>query len=163
MIEFLVGLVAMLVLVGFLLQLSSLGRAQQETLTDARRAAGRLAFMPIDTPGDPAYIGEWRAGPDGRTYSRDDFHLPANQGAFLQTFTDPITTAPADEALMAALPHNPIGDLSGMTTPVNGFGLFSRRESEEIPLLPVVRHLLYRADSITLESEVWMPSLFGIY
>lgn len=162
-VEFLAGLVAILVLVGFMVQLASLGRAQQDTMTQARQSAGRLALGTIAIPDTPDYIRHWDPGPDARTYSRDDTFTLASQGNFLDAYSDPIVEDPADAALMGRLPHNPIGDLGQMTTPVNGFGLFSRRETEEVTLLPVVRHLLYRAESITLESEVWMPSVYGIY
>jgi hypothetical protein len=162
-VEFLAGLVAILVLTGFMIQLASLGRVQQDTMTQARQSAGRLALGTIAVPDTPDYIRHWEPGPDTRTYSRDDTFTHASQGNFLDDYTDPIVADPADAALMGRLPHNPIGDLGQMTTPVNGFGLFSRSETKDVELLPVVRHLLYRAESITVESEVWMPTVFGIY
>lgn len=163
LVEFLIGIVAVLVLTGFLVQWTQLARAHRDTMTEARRQAGRFALAGILVPSNPDYIRSWYPGEDNSTYSRDDYHRAGDQGAFRDIYTAPIAPVPAEATTMARVPHNPLQDLTDAGSPVNAFGLFSRRATDEVPLLPVVRHLLYRDESIRLESEVWMTANEGIY
>jgi len=163
LVEFLIGIVAVLVLTGFLVQWVQLARSHRDTMTEARRQAGRLALSGLQVPSNPDYIRSWYSGEDARTYSRDDYNRAGHQGAFLGVFTDPIAPAPPEATVMGRVSHNPVRDLANAGTPVNVFGLFSRRAADDVPLLPVVRHLLYRDESIFLESEVWMTANEGIY
>jgi hypothetical protein len=162
-VEFVIGIVAVLALTGFLVQWTQLTRAHRDTMTEARRQAGRLALSGILVPANPDYIRSWYPGEDASTYSRDDYHRAGHQGEFRGVFTAPIAPSSPEATVMGRVAHNPVRDLANAGTPVNVFGLFSRRAADDVPLLPVVRHLLYRDESIFLESEVWMTANEGIY
>ncbi|MCE9614532.1 MAG: pilus assembly protein [Lentisphaerae bacterium] len=163
MIEFIIGLVAMLALVAGLIQLVTLARTQLETMTEARRQAGRLALQSVGSPGTPDYIRYWDAGPDDRTYSRDDTFDLANASDFRRLFPDQAVANAADWSVMSAIPENPIADLHNGAPPEGVFGLVSSRVEEEVPLLPAVRHLLFSRDKVTVESKVWMTETAGFY
>ena len=160
--EFAVTIVAMLVVVAGLLQIGLLSRAHTQVMQDARTEAGLQAFTAAYTlplPG-PRYILDWTPGPDGRTYSRDD---------------EPNTTAPdAISAGVVQYAHPadlarqvPDNQLSPMQASLNVLPAFAlvhgHKESDSIPLYPVVRRLLYNRDSITVEGDAWLVWTGGIY
>ncbi len=161
--EFLIGIVAFLALTAGLLQLVLIANAHLDAMNEARQDAGRLALLPLLSPDTPDYIRQWNAGDDDRTYSRDDAFNHANAQSFRDIYTEQMAGATADWAVMGAIPGNPIDDLRSAPEPVNAFGLVSASETRDVPLLPAVRHLLYRADQIDIESKVWMTSTYGIY
>lgn len=163
MVEFIIGLVAILSLFAFLVQFVSLSQAHLNTMAEARRQAGRLSLAGLPTPDAPGYIRSWDEGDDHSRHTRDDHFTRANQAEFVSDYVSTIAPGPAEQAVMASMPHNPIGDLRHAAAPVDSFGLFSRREQQNVNLLPGVRDLLYHAGSIEIESEVWLTSTYGIY
>ena len=158
MLEFIVGIVGMLALLAGLLQLVTLANAHL-----ARRNAGRLALSNQLVRDNPDYIRTWHAGADERTYSRDDDYNHANPNVFRAYFPERVVGRPDDWRVMEAVPHNPIADIRDAPDPADAFGMVSDREYRNVPLLPAVRHLLYRADRLEIESEVWMTATYGIY
>lgn len=155
LVEMVVGLVAILVLVAGLLQLGQLARAHTAALMEARAEAGAFAMSPTFAQQAPApqYLYDWSAGEDGRTHSRDDRALYA--------LSDDVR----DDVLAHAKP-GPLGGYVGgnqvsaayeSEALLDSFRLVhGREESEDLPLFPVVRTLLYDAESIRLEADVWL-------
>jgi len=163
MVEFVVGLVAVLVLVGAILQLASLGYAQTRVTQDATRAASLAAML--DTYTDPApppmFVHQVSRGGDGKTYTRDDFRVQGDPDLIHREI---LAHAHADDIQAAVGSANIMSVAAADPTLVESFGLvrgYSLRSG--IPVIPVVRRLLYRADRIDMDQEVWSVWTQGLY
>lgn len=159
MVEFVVALVAIIVLTAGLLQFARISAAHTATAVEARREAGAYAIMAAPPFADPDYILDRTVGPDGAAYSRDDGHidaLPDNFYAKVVGYANPA-------ALNTRLPGNAVSRLYGRPFPQLEFGMTYGSDSKQVPLLPVIRSLVYRATDIELESEAWMIWTHGIY
>jgi hypothetical protein len=163
MVELIVGLVAILALFAGMLQLAKLSTAQTDTLSKAREEAGSLAMSTVPLSSDADYIKFWEKGPDDRRYSVDDTHTEGNSAAFVGTVVSKAARDNAAWGVLRSVPRNDILSLQSSPLPASQFGLVDGTESATIPLLPVVKHLLYDADSITVESKVWMPWMKELY
>ncbi len=163
MIEVMVGLVALIVLIAGLLQVASLTRARTDAMVAARDEAGGLAMLDAPISELPDYIYQIDAGPDGRTYSYDDETSTANPAAFDAVIVDQAVSEADEWEVLEALPTSPFADLHGSLAPAGAFGLLKGDASETVTLLPAVRSLLYRADEIDVECDVWMTWTRGIY
>jgi hypothetical protein len=84
MIELIIGLVAVLALFAGLVQISTLAKAQNDTLADARRRVGLWAISDTTIADSPDYIRHWSDGPDGSPYTADDTFDRASAPAFQQ-------------------------------------------------------------------------------
>ena len=163
MIEVMVGLVALIVLISGLLQVASLTRARTDAMAAAREEAGGLALLDAPVSDLPDYIYAIDAGADGRTYSYDDESSSANAAAFDATIVNRVVSNSSEWAVLDALPNSPFSDLHSSLTPAAAFGLVKGDASETVTLLPAVRSLLYRADEVDIECDVWMTWMRGIY
>jgi hypothetical protein len=163
MIELTVGLVGLLVVLGALLQIASLASARTDAMFRARREAGTRAMSGAPTASSAALIRSVEEGPDRSRFSADDTYTAAN-GA---TLFAPVLAASAGDAAqrlaLDAIPGNEVSALLDSPAPGTQLGLIEGRETVRVPLLPVVRNLLYDADEIELECSAWMPWARGIY
>jgi hypothetical protein len=161
LIELAAGLVVILVLVAGLLQIGILSRAHLDVVDLARERAGRRAlgeWYGTAAP-PPVFLRNWSQGTDGRPYTRDDLPLRGNPAAV----RDGIVRFGAPAALRVLAPGNAFSAAMDEDPLVTHFGLVgAREESLPIPLLPAVRTLIYRADSITLEATAWSVRLDGL-
>jgi hypothetical protein len=166
MIEVIVGLVAMVVLIAGLIQIVKLTRAQTEAMIDAREMVGALAFDDDPLSAFPGYIEDVEVGPDGRTYTGDDTTSDANAGEFDTRIVRRLVS-PDNEAnewdTLDALPSSAFTSLHESLAPSTEFGLLRGQASTTIPTDPAIRQLLYNADEIEVECEVWMTWTRGIY
>ncbi len=163
MIEVMVGLVTLIVLIAGLLQVASLTRARTDAMASARAKAATRALEISPFSEFPDYIHEISAGPDGRTYSHDDEANYADPELFDATIVNRAVSNSSEWAVLEAVPTNPFADLHGSLSPASAFGLLKGDASEPVTLIPAVRSLLYRADEIDVECEVWMTWTQGIY
>ncbi len=163
MVEFLVALVAVLALLAGLLQIMSLGIAHSTVMNNARRQAGERAISRSIVLDTPDYIREWQEGDDESRFSVDDEFSDADEGAFLSIIVDPAAGTPADWTVLDQLSDNELTILRFSPSTATRLGLVMGQDSETVPLLPAVKHLLFDADEIEVESTVWMPRTTGIY
>lgn len=163
MVEIVVGLLAMVVLIAGLLQISSLTRAQTDAMAAARQEVGTLLFGEHPVSALPDYIAAIGPGPDNRSYSYDDTSTSADPAAFQHVIMDQAVHDPADWDVLDTVPDNAFSALHDAAAPVNEFGLLKGDASETVSLIPAVRGLLYRADEIEVECDVWMTWTRGIY
>ncbi len=163
MIEVMVGLVALLVLVAGALQLASLTKAQTDTVTEAREEAGRRSLSDLPLSETPEYIRDIDAGADGRTYSYDDTTTRAGGGIFHDTITARAVSDPDQWSILDEAKNKSFSALNNAGSPIANFGLLKGSANRTVPLLPAVRSLIYRADEIDLESDVWSTWTKGVY
>lgn len=158
-VELVVALVVILVLCAGLLQISSLGVIRSGLMTDARREAGSEAMQPLPTFSAPAYIQDCTPGDDGTPYSKDDSYTSGDTADFINrsvSYSHPLV-------LDQHVPGNMFYDLVNSLVPQDLFGLTYGRSRETVPLLPVVRELLYASDTIEVEGKAWMTWTEGVY
>ncbi len=155
-VEFVVGLVAILILTAALLQIGTLVREDGRTLQKARAEAGAAAlgsayFAPV-SPG-PQYIRDWTVGPDGAAYTRDDRAVIGNAALL----SDGIVLHAKPDDLRRLVPDNPVSTLSDSAQVLPGLG-FVRGYSSSGPvaLYPITRNLIFGRDTLTLESQVFL-------
>jgi len=159
--ELLIGLVAIVVVLAFLLQSGRLLRARTNALHRARAEAGSAALSSVYSryvPG-PIFGGDWSDGPDGRAYSRDDRlrrgnPLPLRLVVAANARPEELDRHVADNAFRAVQNDPEVVDQFWLTC--------GRARSESVPLLPVIRALLYRADEITFDETVWLTWCEGL-
>jgi hypothetical protein len=111
----------------------------------------------------PDYIRYIREGPDGSRYSADDIITPANPARLRGVIIDRAVSDPAEWSVIDAAPNSGFSDLHANPNPITDFGLLRGRDSRRVELIPTIRDLVYDADSITVECEVWMPWTRGMY
>jgi len=157
LIELTIALVAILAILAAILQVGILSRAHLGVMQEARGAAGQYAIGETYQTVAPGarMIRTWDDGPDGKTYSRDDSAVLGGS-AFLRQSVLPV--ARPDE-LAAQVPGNEFFRLNYNEPIVDEFYFVrATASSRPVPLLPVVRALLYRDDTIRLDAEsvtVW--------
>ncbi len=161
MIELMIALVALMAVFAGMLQIARLGQARSAALQDARREAGRFALAEtyaVEMPG-PQFLYGWQAGGDGRTHSADDQAVQASTRLVETGLLSP--ARPGD--LDARVPGNAVSGLQNISPLVNGLDLVHGREqTDDIPLYPVVRHLLYDAESIRITADAWLTWTRGV-
>jgi hypothetical protein len=163
MVEFLIALVAILALFAGLLQVMTLSTTQTEVMNNARQEAGRRAISSAIVLDTPDYIQEWDAGADDSSYSVDDEFTHANEGAFLMTVFDTAAERSSDWNVLGQSSGNEISILRFSPSTATRLGLVQGTDSQTVPLLPAVKHLIYDANDIDVEATVWMPRTTGIY
>ena len=163
LVEFMVGLVAVLVLFAGLLQVASLSRIHTDTMAEARRLAAEQAMMDVDVPTSPDYIHDWRVGDDQEAYTRDDDFTTANPSDFDTRIVDRAGGDTAGWDRINAAPGDRLPTLHGSSDPGSLFGLVEGTDSGTIALLPAVQHLIYAAPSIQVRCNVWMTRTKGLY
>jgi hypothetical protein len=159
MIEFVVALLAILILFGAILQISSMGLIRNQMMARARNEAGMLAMQDAPSFFIPDYILDRTLGPDQVSYSSDDDIVPGNPAGFINrvvNYSDP-------NELDRYVPDNEFSVMPGLQAPQQEFGLLNGRARQTVDLLPVIRHLLYASDQVVVEGEAWMTWTKGIY
>jgi hypothetical protein len=163
MIEFIVGLIAVVALFAAMLQIASLTRAQTEATVDARREAAERAMNPLGAIGAPDYVIDILAGDDESPYSVDDERTVGDVSRFTAVTVQ--RSAPTADAwdLIDAVPDNQFSAMHSPGVPMLEFQMVRGAASRTVPVMGTVRHLIYDAETIEIDSEVWMPWLRGIY
>jgi hypothetical protein len=167
MLELMIGLVTIIALFAGLVQIVSLSEARHATHVEARRLAGRYALRDVGSGmgqlSDADYISDWDPGADGRRHTYDD----SASGGSPWSFSDDIVQYSSPDSAGWTIIQQAAGDhlspLLGQPNPAALFGLVEGEAHATVELLPAVKSLLYDADSIEVESRVWMTWTKGIY
>jgi len=153
MVEFVVAIIAVVVLFAALVQIGLLSKVDTDMMNKAREMAGEAVVAPV--LGEPAsdFIADWSKGDDEVNYSVDDEFSEADTFEFENHIVGYSHTADlftkVGPNLVSGLLGNPYSVMNGM---VQG------ESSKEVDLLPVIRDMVYAADSIKVKRTVWMVS-----
>ena len=160
MVEFMVGLVVVLVLLTGLIQIGQLAHAHTRTMIAARAAAGLLAMAPTPPVSETALlVSDWVPGTDLRRYTRDDMALVTSNAVTLpgkligQAHLERVPDAPV----------NALSTLKNSLNPAGDFFLVKGEASESVPILPIIRRLVYAHPTLEVESDAWLVWTEGIY
>jgi len=151
--ELVVGLIALLVVFMGMLQIQSLARAHTQTLLAARQQAGQDALTSpyLLRNALPRWISDWQAGNDNITYSRDDAARLGSAGAA----NEGIIMHANPNSLNTYVPGNELSAAS--TATLSEFFLtHGQSVSQPMDLFPVIRSLVYGANSIQFQSDAWL-------
>lgn len=157
-IEFVVGLIAMLVLFAGLYQLGLLAHAHTEIMINAREDVAEDFFMPVVNMEPPNYIAAWNDGDDEVNYSADDESTEGNIGAV----SAGITVFAHPNELAQHVGPNPVS-AANVAPDLLMHGMQSGYDSVTVDVLPAVQNLLYAEESIELECKVWLVTGENIY
>ncbi len=161
LLELTVGLVVIVVIVAGLIQIGRLSLYHLDTISEARGLAAQYAMSETYQTVLPSarWIQEWTEGRDRRQYSADDAAMIGSSHG-LRHFILPVAR-PDD--LQREVPGNRFSRLQYAEQPIEEFEFVrAAAQSRPIPLLPVARHLFYRAETIRVESEAVLTWTKGI-
>ena len=168
MLELMIGLVTIVAIFAGLVQIVSLSGARHATHVEARRMAGRNAFDDDFGSGmgqlsDADYISDWDPGADERRHTHDDSASSGSPGAFSDDIVQYSSPDSAGWTIIQQAAGDRLSPLLGQPNPAALFGLVEGEAHANVELLPAVKSLIYHADSIEVESRVWMTWTRGIY
>lgn len=158
-VELIVALVSLLVLIGGILVLGRLTRAQTQAMRESRRSAGIAAMSDASPFSGPQFIQSRDAGADKASYSRDDGATLADAANFqarLVRYGHP-------DDLDAQVTGNEISTLYRSGFPQLMFGLTHGEHEVVVTNLPIIRDAVYRADRIEVHGDAWLTWTKGIY
>ena len=159
MVEFMIGLVVMLVLLAGLIQIGQLTHAHTRTMIAARAQAGQLAMADGRPDSAALLISDWVPGHDLRRHTHDDMALATSNAAALPGEL-------VGQAHLERVPDAPVNALSTLRdspNPAGDFFLVKGEASESVPILPIIRRLVYAHSTLEVESEAWLVRTEGIY
>lgn len=161
MIEFCIGLVAIMVVVAGVIQLGRLGHERTRIMLDAREEADFFAFDTLYEPPDapPAFISLLDHAADNRSYSKDDVAQAGHAGVMHDALID----RSLPDMLEAYIPDNPLSELDDAVAMIENFSFVrGASDSTRIRLLPIIRRLVYQQDYIEITEEVWTVWTSGL-
>lgn len=155
MIEFMVGIVCVIVVVGALLQLGTLCRERTQTMMNATRHAHLDAVSDTFAASPPApFTLNWNEAGDGYRHSADDIRIGGDPAVVGDAIAGTAQPGWLEAATGEPTPFSGLTDTAGLQ---EANALVSGTDSRiGIRLLPVVRNLIYRDNTITVRSEAWM-------
>jgi hypothetical protein len=150
-----------------LVQWGSLSKADSTVMMHARQEAGRWAMLDVGADAqlasDALYVGEPQVGRDGKPYTSDDQLAPGNSIPFRENIVKKSTTGDAGWAFIARSPSDRLTLLRDSAFPAALFGLTHGHDEATLRTLPAVRSLIYRADDVKVEADVWLTWTKGLY
>ncbi|MFU8779711.1 MAG: hypothetical protein ACNA71_01640 [Kiritimatiellia bacterium] len=163
LIEICVCMIGIVVILLAMLELTKISMLQTLAMTEARANVARIMQADVVLFPTPDFLQTWDEGPDGKRYTADDVPVTASSASFYQTTIERSVADPAHWNLLSARPNRIVNLRNAPIVPAAHFGLLKGNASETTSLLPGFQRLLYRAETITVESEIWMTWTKGIY
>jgi hypothetical protein len=162
LIEFCIGLIAFLAVVGGMFQLGRLGLARLDTRVRATRLATERSMRSEAETGVyvPSYLSRVDDGEDGYSYSQDDVSYGGDADAAYARIVERMR--PGD--VRGRDPRSPVGGMDDAYEMRAAMGFVQGIASDfNIPILPVVRRLFFNQSSVDIQTEVWMTRTGDIY
>jgi hypothetical protein len=161
LVEMVAGLLVVLLLLTGLLQIARLARAHTEAMLIARERADRAA-MALEQGGQlrvPRYILDWEPGVRDVRYTqhdraRTDSGHQIRMSVVRHGLPDRLATY-TDNGLLADV------DRSLQITDAFQF-VYGAQRSRSVPVYPILRNLVIRQESLSMEHQVWMPWARGL-
>jgi len=162
LVEFCIGLVALLtVFVGIIL-LGKLGLARTEARVEATRRANQAIDLGPNTVVQlPNYVRGIDAGIDNRPYSQDDVSLSGNPLNTLLTLAQPNHQI----ELRSHAPGNQLAELGSSNDFMSSSGLVGRSVNQRVPIEnhPIIRRLFFNQNMVNLTVTVWSVRTGDLY
>ena len=163
LIEFLIGIIGIIALFAGLLQIASLSRAHTESMIEARSEAAEDAIGDTAFLASPDYIEAVMEGADGTRYSADDSFTDGSSADFLDYIVEPSASSATEWAIIDGATGNQLSMLRSGLSPAYEMQMVRGTDSRDVDIIPAVQNLIYDAETIEVQSTVWLPWLGGIY
>lgn len=163
MIEFVVGLFAILILLSALLQIVNLASMRSELMAEVRGDAGNRAMTPGAPIALPQYLLTWSPGADGRRYTADDQPIHDMPEGLRTRIVARSVADPADWHWIDQRNNRDLAMLMDDGIWSAGMGFVRAEASRTVPVVPAFRNWVYGKDSIRVSDEVWLPRLGDLY
>jgi len=160
MTEFVIAIIAFVVIIAAILQMGWFCRAKVQTMIWSRANAGRLAIQDEYTVMPSTFVFTWTDGPDRVTYTEDDMVVGTDANQFMGVVTRASST-PVNYPFytnfyiwnnhLAQFMDFNAGDYS--TTR----GWASGVDYREIPIDPVLQRLVISQRSLIISSKTVLP------
>ncbi len=169
-IEFVITLIALMLIVSGGIFLFELNTAQRDMTTTLRAKAGDAALDGFTTTTAP-YIRDWDDGNDDRSGTADDKPMNGHAGVFNTLAGYGAADDPADwdrlqTLISTAAPKRDMPSFQKLRQnpmPMSSLDFVERKDSTKVTTDRVVRQLLLNKDAITVTHEVWLPSCSELY
>ena len=163
LIELCVCMIGIVVVLLAMLELTKIGMLHTVAMMEAR--ADVASFMQAETVlfPTPGFLQTWEEGADGKRYTADDEPVTASSASFYHTTVERSVADASDWNLLNQIPNRVVTLHNAPAIPAAHFGLLKGAASATTDLLPGFQRLVYGAQEITIESEVWMTWTKGIY
>jgi hypothetical protein len=155
-----VGIVVVLLA---MLELTKLAMSHTNVMHEARTDVAEDMQSEVVLFPTADFLQSWDAGNDAKRYTADDETIAASPESFYNTTVEQSVADASQWGLIGQVP-NRLSTLHNSPAMISAsLGLLRGDASETTQLLPGFQRLVYGAESITIESEVWMPWTKGIY
>ena len=163
MIELMLGVILILILLTGSVQFLQVASAHSSIDGGVRARTGIKALSPLTEEDTPRYILNWDPGADGQRYTADD---QATNGS-PQTIVDI-----ADRSVATATDWNKCGNLAHPSSlealgqipvPLSSLGFIGIRWSTLVQIEPIAQELFYGNAFATVQEDVWVPIMNGLY
>ncbi|GEM_PF-789735 len=162
-VEFCVGIVCMLIVIGGILQLGKMGIARTDARVQATARATSRSMMSQDEAGGlslPPYLRRISEGGDSYSYSEDDVKIGGDE----QALYDRVARKMHPDSVGLYAPGSDVAGMSDPTEMMLGMGLVQGLGYElNIPVLPIVRKLIMDDNSVDIQVQVWMTRTGEMY
>jgi len=161
-IEFCIGLVAVLIVATTMIQFGRIGIAKTNVRTEATARASQLSMEPPSDSFDLIYpyILSVEDGEDERSYSVDDVRNQTNAAEAYNR----ILHENDSSFLRTAAPDNPMAWIRSPEDMQASTGFVQAQSSEQgIPVMPIARRLLWNRNRVGVDAEVWSVETGGFY
>lgn len=162
MLEFICGLVGVVIVISMLLQINMISREHIFSVTRARTAMADELTKSWHSPGSAPFLSDWETGPDGHDYSEDDIAKTGSAGNFQSSLWEAIK----GEELEIWVPYSRITDVCNAFSSgiVSTFELAMVEEEFDQPVevLPLIRRLVYDQEEIDIKHRIYMPLINNV-
>lgn len=162
MVEFCIGLVAMLTVIAGIFQLGRMGRARTDARVEATGSASALSMNSASSSFRLIrnYILQNNEGADARSYSVDDMALLGNADAVY----DQLLMPNQPNLLRGYAPTNILANIQNSVDLMGETGLVRSTASENnIPVMPIIRRLFFDQDTVDIDVTVWSVRTGDLY
>lgn len=165
MVEFIVAVVLIMLVVGGILAVANLQRADSKSMLEATEEAIKDSMgNPIANNFSP--IKDWNDGADGYEQTKDD---KAEKGSFSKVRNKITGHAVPDNDWSAfdRADGNSVryGDIKQLDSSASAsvIGMIEGTASETAEIPPVIQKSIGLAEEVEVENQVWMPKTGGLY
>lgn len=163
LIEICVCMIGVVVVLLAMLELTKIGMLHTTAMSEARAEVARIMQSETVLFATPDFLQTWDEGPDSKRYTADDTPVTASSASFYNSTVERSVADAAQWNILRARPNRIVDLHNAQAIPAAFFGLLKGDASETTSLLPGFQKMVYRADAITVESEIWMTWTKGIY
>mgnify|MGYP003288851818 FL=1 len=165
MVEFVVAVVLIMLVVGGILTVANLQRADAKSMLAATSEAIDSA-MGNSIPDNFSPVKDWNNGPDGYEQTKDDKKISGSLSNVRNSITG-VATPNGDWSAFSRSDGDSVVyddikqlDKSGGTSTI---GMIEAEASETAEIPPVIQRTLGVDSEVNVENQVWMPKTEGLY